>query len=60
MNIDTTGLQELIFSLFEMIANLDLKTLNFDYLATALTFFAPVWNPIWAAVSQWLEANFGF
>ena len=60
MNIDTTGLQELIFSFFEMIANLDLKSLNFDYLSTALTFFAPVMNPIWAAVNQWLEANFGF
>ena len=46
--------------MFEMIANLDLKALNLDYIASLLTFFAPVLNPIWQAVNQWLEANFGF
>ncbi len=60
MNIDTTGIQELIFTMFEMLANLDLKSLNLDYIASLLTFFAPVLNPIWQAVNQWLEANFGF
>lgn len=60
MNIDTTGIQELIFTMFEMLANLDLKSLDLDYIATLLTFVAPVMNPIWQAVNQWLEANFGF
>ena len=60
MNVDTTGLQELIFSMFEMIANLDFKTFNFDYIATFATFFSPIINPFFEAVSGWLEANFGF
>ncbi len=60
MNIDTTGLQELIFTFFKMIAEFDIKTLDFDFLGTLLTFFAPIWNPIWAAVNDWLEATFGF
>ncbi len=60
MNIDTTGLQELIFAFFEMIANLDLKALNLDFIPVINTFFAPILNPFWQAVSQWLEANFGF
>ena len=60
MNIDTTGLQELIFAFFEMIANLDLKALNLDFIPAIITFFAPILNPFWQAVNQWLEANFGF
>ena len=60
MNIDTTGLQDLIVAFFEMIVNIDVKSLNFDYISTLLTFFAPIWNPIWAAVNEWLYANFGF
>ncbi len=60
MNIDTTGLQELIITFLDMIANFDIKSLDFDYLGTILTFFAPIWNPIWAAVNEWLETNFGF
>ncbi len=60
MNIDTTGLQELIIAFLDMIANFDIKSLDFDYLGTLLTFFAPIWNPIWAAVNEWLDANFGF
>lgn len=60
MNIDTTGLQDLIVAFFELIVNIDVKALNFDYIATLLTFFAPIWNPIWAAVNEWLYANFGF
>lgn len=60
MNIDTTGLQELIYTFAKMIAEFDIKTLDFDYIGTLLTFFAPVWNPIWEAVNEWLYAMFGF
>lgn len=60
MSIDTTGLQELILTILTAIANFDIKTLDFDYLGVVLTAIAPVWNPIWAAVNEWLNANFGF
>lgn len=60
MDINTAGLEELIFTFFKMIAELDLKTIDLDFIATFLTFFAPIWNPIWAAVNEWLYANFGF
>lgn len=60
MNIDTTGLETLIYTFMKMLAEFDIKTLDFDWIATLLTFFAPIWNPIWAAVNEWLDVNFGF
>ena len=60
MNIDFTGLENLVYTFMEMLANFDIKTLDFDWIATLLTFFAPIWNPIWAAVNDWLYINFGF
>ena len=59
-NVDTTGIEELIYSFAKMISEFDIKTLNFDYLGELLTVIAPVWNPIWAAINEWLFANFGF
>ena len=60
MNIDFTGLETLVYTFMEMLANFDIKTLDFDWIATLLTFFAPVWNPIWATVSEFLSEWFGF
>lgn len=60
MSIDTTGIQELILTFLGAIANIDIKEFNFDYLGVLLTAIAPVWNPIWAAVNEWLNSAFGF
>ncbi len=60
MSVDTTGLEELILTILNAIATFDIKTLNFDYLGAILTAIAPVWNPIWAAINDFLHENFGF
>lgn len=60
MGIDTTGIQELIIAIVKAIANTDLKAIELETgLATILTMFADIWNPIWAAVTAWLEGSFG-
>lgn len=59
-NIDTTGIQNLILAFFKFLSEFDLKSLDFDYLGTVLTVIAPIWNPIWAGVSEWLYEVFGF
>ncbi|MBQ2846727.1 MAG: hypothetical protein IJE74_00530 [Clostridia bacterium] len=59
-NIDTTGIQNLILAFFKFLSEFDIKSLDFDFLGTVLTYIAPIWNPIWAAVNEWLHANFGF
>ncbi len=53
--MDITGFAELITTILEGIANLDLKTINFDYLGSLLDIVAPIWNPIWAAVVEYLK-----
>ncbi|MBQ7837260.1 MAG: hypothetical protein IJ395_01430 [Clostridia bacterium] len=60
MSVDTTGIQELILTILKAIATFDIKTLDFDYLGVVLTMIAPVWNPIWAAVNEFLHEYFGF
>ncbi|MCQ2476145.1 MAG: hypothetical protein MJ173_09645 [Clostridia bacterium] len=60
MGIETQGIQDLILTIINAIANFDIKTLNFDFVAELLTKFAPIWNPIWVAVSNFLETRFGF
>ncbi|GEM_PF-852450 len=60
MGIETQGLQDLIMTIANAVANFDIKSLNFDFIAELLTKFAPIWNPIWVAVSQFLETKFGF
>lgn len=57
--VNTEGMEELIFTLFEGILSIDLKELNLDYLGELLTVFAPIWNPIWAAINEWLGAFIG-
>ncbi len=52
--MDFTGLAELMTTILEGIANLDLKMINFDYLGKLLDIVAPVWNPIWAYVTEFL------
>lgn len=59
MNIDTTGIEELIMTIFTAIANFDLKSLNFDFLGELLTAIAPIWNPIWAAITDLLREYIG-
>ncbi len=58
--IDTTGAQNLILAFFKFLAEFDIKEIDFDYLGSVLTVIAPIWNPIWAAVTTWLENTFGF
>ncbi|MBR2868930.1 MAG: hypothetical protein IKB88_07725 [Clostridia bacterium] len=60
MEINTEGIQQLFLSFVEMIANLDFKALDFDWLAELLTKYSAIWNPIWAAVNVFLENWFGF
>lgn len=57
--VNTEGMEELIFTMFEGILSIDLKELNLDYLGELLTVFAPVWNPIWAAINEWLGSFIG-
>ncbi len=52
--MDFTGLAELMTTILEGIANLDLKMINFDSLGKLLDLVAPVWNPIWAYVTEFL------
>lgn len=58
--IETSGAQELILAFFKYLSEFDIKEINFDYLGTVLTLIAPIWNPIWAVVGQWLGDIFGF
>lgn len=60
MEINTQGIQELILAAANALANLDLKTLELDWLAELLTKYSSIWNPIWAAVNVFLERWFGF
>ncbi len=60
MGIDTTGIQELIIAIVKAIAGTDLKAIELETgLATLLTMFSDIWNPIWKAVTVWLEGSFG-
>ncbi|MBR3819492.1 MAG: hypothetical protein IKJ41_10175 [Clostridia bacterium] len=56
--MDFTGLAELMTTILEGIAKLDLRTINFDYLGELLDLVAPIWNPIWASVSEFLMEIF--
>ena len=60
MEINTEGIQELFLTFVNALANLDLKTLDLDWLAELLTKYSSIWNPIWAAVNVFLETWFGF
>ena len=52
--MDFTGLTELMTTILEGIANLDLRMINFDSLGKLLDLVAPVWNPIWVYVTEFL------
>lgn len=52
--MDFTGLAELMKTILNGIANLDLRMINFDYLGELLDLIAPIWNPIWAYVNEFL------
>ena len=60
MEINTEGIQQLFLTIANAIANLDLKALDFDWLAELLTKYSAIRNPIWAAVNVFLENWFGF
>ncbi len=59
MSIDTTGIQELIMTILNGIVNFDMKAIDLDYLGELLTVIAPVWNPIWAAITEMLGEYIG-
>lgn len=59
-NIDTTGIENLILSFFKFLSEVDLKAIDLDFVPALLEKIAPVWNPIWAAVNEFLNAAFGF
>ncbi len=59
MNIDTTGIEELIVTILTAISNLDLKALDLDFMGELLTKIAPIWNPIWAAITDMLGEYIG-
>lgn len=59
MELSTAGFQELIMTILTAIVNFDLKEINLDYLGELLTAFAPIWNPIWAAINDWLGEYIG-
>ncbi len=60
LEINTQGLEDLIVGLFQWIIKFDVRDINVDYLSQLLTMVAPVWNPIWAAVNEFLGKYFGF
>ncbi len=60
MEFNTQGIQDLILAAANALANLDLKTIELDWLAELLTKYSHIWNPIWAAVNVFLERWFGF
>ena len=57
--VSTTGMEDLIYTFFEGILQLNLKDMDLDYLGQLLTLVAPIWNPIWAAINEWLYAFMG-
>ncbi len=60
MEINTAGIQELFLAMVNALANFDIKTLDFDWVAELLTKYSDIWNPIWATVNVFLENWFGF
>ena len=59
-NINTSGIEELIYTIADGISNFDIKTVDLDFLGEFLTLIAPVWNPIWEVISEFLSVYFGF
>lgn len=59
MELNTAGFEDLIITFLEGILSLDLKEMDLDYLGELLTMFAPIWNPIWAAVNDFLGDYIG-
>lgn len=60
MELNTAGIEELIIAIANAIASFDIKTLDLDFIAELLTKFYPIWNPIWAAVNDFLALYFNF
>lgn len=52
--MDFTGISALMTTILEGIANIDLRMINFDDLGKLLDIVAPIWNPIWVYVSEFL------
>ena len=59
LEVSTGGMEDLIYTFLEGILSLNLKEMDLDYLGELLTVFAPIWNPIWAAINEWLGAFIG-
>lgn len=58
-NINTEGLQELIMAMMKALAAFNIKELDLDMNAQLLTIFAPIWNPIWQAITDFLRSYIG-
>ncbi len=58
--VDVTGLQDLILAFVQWVFNFDAKTINTELIPQLLTIAAPIWNPIWELVNQFLNEWFGF
>ena len=59
LEVSTGGMEDLIYTFFEGILELNLKNMDFDYLGELLTLVAPIWNPIWAGINDWLGGFIG-
>ena len=62
-NVDSTGFGELGLAITRALANFDARTSMDGYInlmTTLLDKFYPIWNPIWAEITTYLEAWFGF
>lgn len=57
--IDTQGIQDLIMTFMTMLANFNIKEIDLDMNAQLLTLFAPIWNPIWTWVMDFLRSYIG-
>lgn len=44
LTVNTDGMEDLIFTFFEGILELNLMDMDLDYLGNLLTFLSPVWN----------------
>ncbi|MCR5150121.1 MAG: hypothetical protein K6B52_02710 [Clostridiales bacterium] len=60
IDVDTTGLVELLDALLNGLKDFHISQVNGDYLTGLLSIVAPIWNPIWTVLSGLLTKYFGF
>ncbi len=58
---DTSGFEDMIFAMVKMFAeNFDLRTVDTTTIASLLTKFSFIWNPMWELVNKFLGSYFNF